>query len=59
MNAIERVALGGEYDLELRGSTVLWKSSEDQPILHRLLQVWYADYKGCVWLIHCTAVLFQ
>ena len=21
--------------------------------------VWYADFRGCVWLIHCTAALFQ
>ena len=43
-------ALGGECDLELRGSTVSWISSTwSQPTFQHLLQVWYcAAFKGVV-----------
>ena len=41
-------ALGGEYDLEPRGSVVSCTSSiRSQPSFQHLLQVWYyADFKG-------------
>ena len=43
-------ALGGEYDLELRGSNVSWTSSTwSQPTFQHLLQVWYyADFEVVV-----------
>ena len=56
-NSTER--LGGDYDLEPRGSAVSCTSlTRSQPTFHHL-QVWYcADFEGVVsWLISCTAVL--
>ena len=51
-------ALGGECNLEPRGSVVSWTSSTwSQPIVQHLLQVcYYADFKGCS---PCNAVLLQ
>ena len=45
-----RGALGGERDLELRGSTVFWNIVDLESILFQhLLQVWdYIDFKEVV-----------
>ena len=51
--------LGGDYDLELRGSVVCCTlSTRSQPTFQHL-KVWYnADFEGAVFLLFsCTAVL--
>ena len=45
-----RGALGGERDLELRGSTVFWNIVDLESTLfqHILQLLYYADFKGVV-----------
>ena len=53
-----RGALGGERDLELRGSTVFWNIVDLESTLfqHILQLLYYADFKGVVWSF-CTTVM--
>ena len=52
-----RGALGGKRNLELRGCAVSW-NIVDLPSPRQSTTVCYANFRGCVWLIHCSAVLF-
>ena len=49
-------ALGGERDLE----DALFPGTPSIHLPSPSTTVWYADFRGCVWLIHSSfAVLFQ
>ena len=56
-NSAERLVASAIWSWEnapFPGTSSTWSQST-----FRHLQVWHADFRGCVWLIHCTAVLFE